>query len=233
MHVALQKVKPAMEKPVPTQSTSTGSSEKPASSAGIPQKFTLFLAILVVLILALVSWYFYTNLNKPVSPIKQPELAATVNGEKILKSDYDAFLKSQQDYYNEVYPKLAKQKVSDQFLKDLPKQTLKLLIEDSLLAQFLKTKGVVVAEQEVRDYVKKEIVDKNYGGDWEVYKKDIVSNKTSLDNVLRSAKRELMRSKVVEIQKLSPTAFEGWYSDLKKSADIKIYIVEAAGEVSR
>ena len=198
------------------------------SSKGFFRKFSepkLIIALIVVLliiVLVVVGYLYYPNQDKQEDTLN---LAAEVNGEPILKEDYQGLLESQEYFYTNVYPKETNQKVSDEFIEGLQDQAVDSLIQEKLLTQYLLEKGIEVTDEEVDTFIQKEIVDKLYDGNRQTYEKELEEKYNSnLNNIKRTIRRDLLIQKVLAEEKIKPADFDKWYADFKAKAGIKIYV---------
>ena len=193
----------------------------------IPKIFDWFGDLLLpssVLILLIISLFFIGVGFFSAIGQRFDQVAAIVNGEQILKQDYDKIIKSTQDYYKEVYPSITGDTTPKEIFESLPKSTLEALIQEVLLSQKLTEKGINVTDNEARQHLKEAVVDESYGGDWKAYEKELEKNKSNLEIATRNAKRDLMAEKIIEVENLSQDKYDGWYGELRNNANIEIKI---------
>lgn len=154
---------------------------------------------------------------------KTQTVAAVVNGEEIPMSDYKKLLSSQEYFYTKIYPAQSKQEVSDKFLKGLSSLILDNLIRDALLSQYLAKKNVVIKNDDVKQYIQKNIVNQDFAGDWKAYEKSLKTNGGNLETAFKNIKSSLLKEKVQELENLRPLDFDRWYLDLKNISKITKY----------
>lgn len=192
------------------------------------QKPIFWISLLVIVIIGISILIFkpYSSKNLPskLSEKPKPEAAAIVNGEKIRIEDFEKLQKANRAFLTEVYPKMGGATISEKSLGERSGLILESLVQEVLLAQYLKKKGVVITDEEALAYLKKTAVDPLYNGDWGAYKKHLEEFRTSLENVLHKARKELAAEKIAELEKIDPGQFENWYFELKKRSVIKIFI---------
>lgn len=164
------------------------------------------------------------NLPSKLSEKPKPAVPAVVNGEPISKEAYEARLVSQEYYYGDFYVKRFGSKPSQELINDLPRATLESFIQEALLTQYLRRKNIAVSDQEVFDFIQKEIIDQSWKGDRQKYEKDLRETfHTDIATIMRSARRNLLIQKVMEAEKLDASGFPAWYAELRKNADVTIY----------
>lgn len=190
-----------------------------ANIGKLRQKPIVFFALIIVFVGLTFGVFYLVTGSLPGLP--QPEVVATVNGEKILKKDYDLALKAYEYFYTEVYPKEIGQKISTEISKSLGQNVLDNMIMVELLTQYLQKKGIQITDEEIREDIKKQIVDPSYKGDWGAYEKYLSNNRSSLDLEMKNFKRQLLVQKVIKLEKIEAYNFDKWYADLKAKADIK------------
>ena len=184
--------------------------------------FILFLLVLIAILAA--SAFYYTN-KKNQQSIKESEVAATVNGEKILKADYERNLKAQEYFYTQFYQKKSKETVSNEFIKGLRESTINRLVQEKLLTQYLSDKGIEVTNEEIRNIIQKDIVNKAWKGDWQAYEKDLKETyNTNLEYIMGNFRRDLLIQKVIAEEKINPADFDKWYGDFKAKEEVEIYV---------
>lgn len=180
--------------------------------------------VLLVLILQLNSINGHKNLPLKVSEKPKPEVPAVVNGEKISKEAYEARLTSQEYYYGDFYVKRYGNKPPQALVNDLPRATLESFIQETLIAQYLGRKNITVSDQEVQDFIQKEIIDRSYGGNRQKYEKEARETfHTDIIIIMRTIRRDLLIEKIKEVEKLDASGFSEWYAKLRKNADVTIY----------
>ena len=214
-----------MEESVRVQSASISSSKKPEIPAEKSQKIPILVGILILLISTFVGWYFLTSQNKP-TPSKEPEIAATVNGEKIFRSTYQSLYNAQKYYFENIYTTQLKQPIPTKLIDILPNTILDNLIEETLLAQYLAKKNIRITNADTKDAIQKQVVDPTWKGEWPLYEDDLRKTHTTLENIMHSFRTGLMIRKAVETETIQPADFANWYDKLRKNADIKIYLKE-------
>lgn len=159
--------------------------------------------------------------QQKISENKPPaNVAAVVNGSSITKEDFNKNLQANQQFYNKVYPEKSGTQISDEFAKGLPKLILEGLIQEKLLTQHLASKGIAISDQQVKDYLQKEIVNPLYGGNLQSYENFLVASGTNLEIASGNIKRNLLRQKVIEVENLNPEDFGRWYAKLKANSKI-------------
>lgn len=181
--------------------------------------FGIFLALAVVGTIVIVKKYR----ERPVEP-ETPKTAATVNGEEIRTEDFEYRYQSQLTFYTEVYPRATNQTMPDKFLRTLPQIILDDMVMDVLLSQYLEEKGIVVREEDVRQYVQTVVVDPLYGGDWQKYEAYLTENKTDLAIALSHARRDVLVAKVIDLEHISNNEFGDWYKTLRENNQITIQL---------
>jgi hypothetical protein len=111
-----------------------------------PQKNRIMLVVAVivsVLIIAFAVYYVKKSANSPV--VVNSAVIATVNGEKITKTEYDAV-------FEQLLPQIEQAGLSDNadYLKGIKTQILDGLVNDKLLLQNAKKSQVIATEEEVK-----------------------------------------------------------------------------------
>lgn len=196
--------------------------------AGLLQKPLFWIGLIIVMIIGLLVLVLQfnnpKNLPSKVSEKPKPEAPAVVNGEPISKEAYQAHLVIQKYYYGDFYVKRFGNKPSQDLVNDLPRATLENFIQETLLTQYLRRKNIAVSDQEVQDFIQKEIIDQSWKGDRQKYEKDLRETfHTDITIIMRSARRELLIQKIKEAEKLDAFGFSAWYDKLRKNADVTIY----------
>ena len=151
-------------------------------------------------------------------------VAAKVNGKKISKVDYEKHLVPTEYFYKEIYTKELGENVSDKFLSEIRKVALENLIQEVILTQYFEDKGVKVSDDEVRDHVKKTVVDVGWKGDWQAYEDYLAENKTYLENIMSTFRRDLLIQKVLKIEEFTTEEFDVWYADLRAKSNVSTFI---------
>lgn len=202
---------------------------------GLLKKPLFWIGLIIVLIIVLIIGLLVLisqsndsknlqNLPSKVSEKPKPEVPAVVNGEPISKKAYEARLASQEYYYGDFYVKRYGNKASQDLVNDLPRATLESFIQETLLTQYLRRKNIAVSDQEVLDFIQKEIIDQSWKGDRQKYEKDLRETfHTDITTIMRSVRRDLLIQKVMEVEKLDAFGFSAWYDKLRKNADVTIY----------
>ena len=195
------------------------------------QKPIFWISLLVVAIVGISILIFKSyspstqkSLPSKISEKPKPAVPAVVNGQKISKEAYEARLKSQEYYYGDFYVKRSGNKPPEELVNDLPRATLENFIQEALLTQYLRRKNVTVSDQEVQDFIQKEIIDQSWEGNREKYEKDLRETfHTDITVIMQSVRRDLLIQKVMEVEKLDAPGFSAWYAELRRNADVTIY----------
>ncbi len=190
-----------------------------------PIFWILFLIIVIIGILVFIFNPFnFSNNSSELSQKTRPDTPALVNGEKISKKAYEARLLSQQYYHGELYPKRSGKKPSQELINDLPRSTLENFIQEKLLTQYLSKKNITISDNEVLNFIQKEIIDSSWEGDKKKYEKDLRETyQTDITTIAQSVRNDLLIQKTMEIEKLDAFEFSEWYTNLRKNADVTIY----------
>jgi hypothetical protein len=179
--------------------------------------------VLIILLLILAS-VIIVGTFLSVRQQSQSRVAAEVNGKKISKIDYKNILAAQEYFYIVVNQKITEVDPSEEFLFSLRESTMDQLIEEALLADYLAKKDVEISDDSVRQYIKENIVNETWEGDWTAYENNLEKNKSSLENITHAVRRDLLIQKVMEVEGLDADKFREWYAKLLSGADVSIFI---------
>jgi len=153
---------------------------------------------LVTLVIALIAAAYSLWTNKDLISGKLgigPEIVATVEGENVLKSDYETRLTAQKYFYT-TFSKLPQEE-----LAQIESKVLEEMIQEILLKNFLAKHGISVADEEVRQKIKEASVDKLFKGDWTVYESTLKAMyRTTLPEVMRTVRIELLKEKISNLK---------------------------------
>lgn len=142
--------------------------------------------------------------------------AATVNGEVITRSEYQALYDNQKYYFTNVRP------ASDEYIAKLEDITIRRLIDDKILDLYSKEKGIDVTQDQIRAELDENVIKPSYSGDWQAYEKELTEKyKSSLDFVYKSTKRDIQIRNLIEQEKLEAYMFDEWFDGIKKNYQIE------------
>lgn len=185
--------------------------------------------IILVIVIFLIPLSAYKLISRQIDVQKRPDpnVVATVNGAKIQRRDFESALNAQKYFYEKVYASETNEQVSDEFLQSLPKLVLDNLIQEKLLGKYLDDKGIRVTDDEVRQEIKTNVVDPTYNGDWQAYENSLKERyTTSLANIMRNFRQNLLITKVVEVENIKSEEFGRWYLDLRAGSEVSTYLNE-------
>lgn len=158
---------------------------------------TVFLVIGVGIFLALAVVFVpkFRQVTEPVVPVQPPEEVsepiAIVNGEKILKKDWERRVETQRYFYT-----VLASPPEANTLENLEQESLEFLIRLTLLEQFLEQRGRTVTDDEVLSYI--EDSTKEAYPDFAAYKAVLANSyRMTLDDVKLNFKEELLVKRVV------------------------------------
>lgn len=175
---------------LPSQNT-----EKPSEFKKLLKPlFLLFFLILLVLLIMFIA----KNVHFTDGRLKFGQIAAKVNGQPILKKDYEDRLETQKYFYTNVAKEATD---SAKKIAELPNEVLEGMIQEVLLTDFLKKQGITVSDDEVRQKMKEITVDPNWQGDWQVYENNLKTQyKTTLADATRSFRLLLLKEKIASLK---------------------------------
>lgn len=187
------------------------------------KKFLIIIGIFAVLVIFV--FFFWQKGEPEPPPVPIEETVALVNGEKILKDDFERLLGAQEYYLTNIYPEIAQQTVPEDFFLYLRKVVLENLIQEALLTQYLEERGITISNEEARQYIKESIVDENWEGDWQAYEEALKTRyNNTIENVIQTVRRDLLFQKILEVENLAPGDFEEWYFELREQSEVSINI---------
>jgi hypothetical protein len=164
---------------------------------------------LVTLIIALIAAAYSLWTNKDLISGKLgigPEIVAKVEGENILKSDYETRLAAQKYFYT-TFSKLPQEE-----LNKIESRVLEEFIQEILLKNFLAKSSINITDDEVRQKIKETSVDRLFGGSWSEYENSLKNTyHTSLSEVIRTVRIEILKDKVSSL-KTEKHIFAIWVS---------------------
>jgi parvulin-like peptidyl-prolyl isomerase len=161
----------------------------------------------LVLILTILSTIFsvWTNWDYVAGRFgRGPEIAAKVEGETILKEDYETRLAAQKYFYTSVA------KLVQEEPESIESATIEEMIQEILLTNLLAEQDIKVTDSEVRQRIKKTVVNRKFKGNWTAYKKHLKKEyHTTLEEVMRTTRIELLKEKVGQL-KTTKHIFAAW-----------------------
>ena len=185
-------------------------------------KYVVSVLIVVLVIVLVVLGALYYRQQSGADNLEN--VAAVVNGESISIKDFNSAYEPQLEFYKVAYPEVIGEEAPKEIVDSLPRNVLDNLIMEVLLIQYLADKDIEITDEQVREHVKKTIVDEIYGGDWAKYEVYLKENKSSLEIVLRNARRDVLIQTVSKEEKLKVDDFSDWYLKLREKADVAIYL---------
>ena len=161
----------------------------------------------LVLILTVLSIAFsiWTNWGYVAGKIGLgPEVVAKVEGETILKEDYETRLAAQKYFYTNLARPIQEEAES------IESVAMEEMIEEILLTNLLAERNIKVTDSEVRQRIKKTLVNSKFKGNWVAYEKSLKKEyRTTLEEVMRTTRIELLKEKVGQL-KSTKHIFAAW-----------------------
>lgn len=141
--------------------------------------------------------YYFSQGKAPgfIAPTSKADVAAEVNGEKILKKDLKRRAEVMRYFYTNISP------LSENELAQLDNKVLEDFIQEKLLAQVLAQHGLAVSDDEVRQRIQELSVDREFGGDWAKYEQELKdSYHTTLEEVMRTVRLDILKEKSSQLK---------------------------------
>lgn len=161
----------------------------------------------LVLILTVLSTIFsiWTNKDYVAGRFgRGPEIVAKVESETILKKEYESRLAAQKYFYTSVA------KLVQEEPESIESATIEEMIQEILLTNLLAEQDIKVTDKEVRQRIKKTVVDRKFKGNWTAYEKHLKKEyQTTLEEVMRTTRIELLKEKVAQL-KTTKHIFAAW-----------------------
>lgn len=158
-----------------------------------PPFLFFFLVLALLLVFLIVKNVHFTDGRLTFGPI-----VAKVNGQAILKNDYEDRLAAQKHYLTNIAKDATD---SAQKVAELPQTVLEEMIQEALLTDFLKKNGITVSDDEVRQRMKEITVDPNWKGDWKAYENSLKNQyQTTLVDAMRSFRLIILKEKIASLK---------------------------------